>query len=59
MKYKLIKGSRAYRTTFGGVTYELDTETFREYPAALVSLYGKMLEPEATPKPQTSVKEDK
>jgi hypothetical protein len=56
MKYKLINAiPRKYlTTTFGGITYEIDTETYREYPPEIVTLYGAMLEaePEAhTPKP--------
>ena len=51
MKYRMIKGSRPYKTTYGGITYEFDADNYREYPQALVSLFGKCLEPEPEPEP--------
>lgn len=56
MKYKLIKGARPHMTTYGGETYSFDTETFREYPQALLSLYSKVLEAEPAPKTKTEEK---
>lgn len=55
MKYKLIDAiPRKYlTTTFAGITYELDTETYREYPPEIVSLYGAMLISEPEQKPKT------
>ena len=46
MKYKLKKGLGQFTTNYEGHYYRLTEHEYREYPQAIISMYGEQLIPE-------------